>query len=376
MLLWEEARPMANPEHLAKLREGVKKWNRWRKANPDVRPELAEADFREANLRGMNAIGADLTKADLRLAKLVNANLSGADLAGANIRYATLDFADLQGAKLVDAILGHSYLRSANLRSADLRGADLAGADLVGANLNGAILKASKFERARLSSTAFGACDLSEVRGLDLARHEGPSIIGIDTIYFSKGKIPEAFLRGAGVPENLITYIPSLVGPTLEFYSCFISYSTKDQKFAERLYADLQAKGVRCWFAPHDMEAGKKVHEQIDQAIRLHERLLLLLSPYSIHSEWVKTEIKKARKREIAEKRRVLFPIGLTSFERLKKWEYLDPDTGEDIALKIREYYIPDFTGWEKDHDLYQKEFDMLLKSLQSEGEAASPAVG
>jgi len=33
----------------------------------------------------------------------------------------------------------------------------------------------------------------------------------------------------------------------------FISYSSKDQAFAERLHADLQNKGVRCWFAPHDL---------------------------------------------------------------------------------------------------------------------------
>jgi hypothetical protein len=72
------------------------------------------------------------------------------------------------------------------------------------------------------------------------------------------------------------------------------------------LYADLQAKGVRCWFSPHHIAAGRKLHEQIDEAIRLHERLLLILSPASIASEWVKTEIAKARKREVREQRRVL----------------------------------------------------------------------
>jgi hypothetical protein len=147
-------------------------------------------------------------------------------------------------------------------------------------------------------------------------------------------------------------------------HGCFISHSTEDQEFAERLYLDLRAKNVRCWFAPHDVESGKKLHEQIDQAIELHERLLLILSPHSINSEWVKTEIKKARNREITEKRRVLFPIRLTSFEALKKWEYPDPDTGKDIAQEIREYYIPDFTTWKKNQDLYQEEFKKLLKSL------------
>jgi hypothetical protein len=51
----------------------------------------------------------------------------------------------------------------------------------------------------------------------------------------------------------LIEYLPALLNQAIETYSCFISYSTKDQEFAERLHADLQNKGVRCWFAPHDL---------------------------------------------------------------------------------------------------------------------------
>ena len=51
-----------------------------------------------------------------------------------------------------------------------------------------------------------------------------------------------------------------------------------------RLHADLQNKGVRCWFAPHDIQGGKPTHEQIDQAIQLFERVLLILSDSSIDS--------------------------------------------------------------------------------------------
>ena len=34
------ARSMANPEHVAKLKQGVEAWNRWRKANPDLGADL------------------------------------------------------------------------------------------------------------------------------------------------------------------------------------------------------------------------------------------------------------------------------------------------------------------------------------------------
>jgi hypothetical protein len=112
------------------------------------------------------------------------------------------------------------------------------------------------------------------------------------------GKISESFLRGAGVPEDSVAYMKSLTGSAFEFYSVFISYSTKDQDFADRLHADLQAKGVRCWFAPHDVQGGRKLHEQIDEAIRVYDKLLLILSDHSMNSNWVKTEIANARAKE------------------------------------------------------------------------------
>ena len=156
-----------------------------------------------------------------------------------------------------------------------------------------------------------------------------------------------------------------MTGSAIEFYSCFISYSTKDQEFAERLYADLQASNVRCWFAPHDIQGGKKIHEQIDEAIRFHDKLLLILSPNSIKSAWVETEIAKARRRELRDSRRVLFPVRLVDFRSLQNWECFDADTGKDSAREIREFFIPDFSDW-KNHDVYQKAFQRLLMDLKA----------
>src|ERR1035437_944238 len=70
-------------------------------------------------------------------------------------------------------------------------------------------------------------------------------------------------------------------------------------------------------------------------------------------SEWVKTELAKARKREVKEGKRVLFPVRLAPFEVLRDWECFDSDTGKDSAREVREYFIPDFSNW-KDHDSYQ----------------------
>jgi uncharacterized protein YjbI with pentapeptide repeats len=292
--------------------------------------------------------------------------LRGANLHGARVRKATLIGTDLRGANLAEADFQYSHLREANLDEADLREADLQGADLRDASMAGADLA-----DAVLGYTVFGRVDLSRTKGLAETVHHGPSTIGVDTIERSRGNIPDIFLRRAGVPEPFITNMKALIGAMspIQFYSCFISYSTKDQKFADRLYADLQMSGVRCWFAPHDLKGGKKLHDQIDEAIRIHERLLLILSPASMASEWVKTEIAKARKRELKEKQRVLFPLALVEFEFLHDWECFDADTGKDSAREIREYFIPDFSRW-KEHDSYRQAFERLLRDLKAESRA------
>ena len=63
--------------------------------------------------------------------------------------------------------------------------------------------------------TIFADVNFSEVKGLERVNHLGPSYVSIDTIYKSKGKIPELFLRGCGVPENIFTFMHSLVGTAI-----------------------------------------------------------------------------------------------------------------------------------------------------------------
>jgi hypothetical protein len=64
------------------------------------------------------------------------------------------------------------------------------------------------------------------------------------------------------LPDSLIEYLPSLLDGPIQYDSLFISYASRDQAFAERLYADLQNKGVRCWYAPEDMKIGDEFRQQ------------------------------------------------------------------------------------------------------------------
>jgi hypothetical protein len=321
-------------------REGIADWNLRRSAGEEV-PDLSAAD-----LRGADLSKADLSKAALSKAALRRADLTWADLGGANLSAANLSAANLGGANL----------GGANLSAADLSEADLGGANLSAADLGGAIGW----------RTIFADIDLSQVKGLESVKHHGPSTLGIDTLFRSRGKIPETFLQGCGVPESVIVNRFALVGALepIQFSSCLISYSTKDEDFAQRLHARMRDKGLRVWYSPEDIKGGQKLPEPIDEAIRVYDKLLLVLSAHSMGSEWVKTEIRTARRAEVKEGPRKLFPIRLVDFEVIRDWECFDADSGKDLGVEIREYFIPDFSNW-KEHDAFEVGFARLLKDLK-----------
>jgi hypothetical protein len=344
---------MANEEHLRILKQDVEAWNRWRRERSDIAPDLSEANLFDADLSWVNLSGANLSNANLVRADLTNSDLSNVYLRGAHIGGADLCAADLRGADLSAADLGGADFSAANLCQADFSEANLGWA-----RFSEGYLAEADLSEAIVGWTTFGDVDLSDVKGLDKVKHRGPSTVGIDTIYRSKGRIPEVFLRGCGVPDEIIAIAKSLAGQLIQFYSCFISYSSKNQEFAERLHADLQIRGVRCWFAPHDLKIGDEIRPRIDEAIWRHDKLLLILSEDSIDSEWVKDEVEEAYEKERQQKRTVLFPVRLDEAVM---------NTGQAWAAKLRrERHIGDFRGW-KDHDAYRDVFERLMRDLQSE---------
>lgn len=354
---------MANPKHLEILMRGVEAWNTWRGEASDVIPDLSEAQCWGISLGGADLSGANLNSVDFR-----QADLAGADLGGASLMNAILSYADLHGATFLYANLNEASLNGANLSKADFYRANLSLASLTGANLreaelgfvnlSGAELENVDVRCAYVGHTSFVDNNLSSVIGLEHLNHVGPSFVDIYTLYNSDGKIPEEFLRGCGVPEDFITYARLLTTKAIEFYSCFVSYSSKDQKFADKLHTHLQANGVRCWFAPHDLRIGDKIRPRIDESIRLHDKLLLILSKHSVASDWVEQEVETALDRERREKHPILFPIRLDD-------AVMKIDVGWPALIKNARN-IGDFRGWRRP-EAYQTSFNRLLRDLKAE---------
>lgn len=143
-----------------------------------------------------------------------------------------------------------------------------------------------------------------------------------------------------------------------KYHSCFVSYSSKDEAIVQKLYKDLTAKNVRCWFAPADMKIGDKIRTKIDDVINQHDKLLVILSESSINSQWVEQEVETALAKERKKKLTMLFPIRL-----------------DDKVMKARSGWakyirntrnIGDFSNWTQE-DAYLESFNRLLHDLEKE---------
>lgn len=363
---------MTSEECLKILKEGVASWNRWRQRNPNIRPDLSNANLSDADLRKVNfshshAFAANFGGANLQMADFGGAVFKLVRFNRADLRKVRFSGVDLYGSELSNADLREASLNDANLYGVRLRGANLTGADLTRANVTDAVLSHADFTKAHMGGMTIAGVDLSETKGLETTSHGSPSTVSIDTIFRSQGKIPEHFLRGCGVPEPFIRNMKSLVAAMepIQFYSCFISYSNKDKEFAIRLHADLQDKGIRCWFAPENLKIGDKLRSSFDEAIHLHDKLMVILSESSIRSPWVEKEVETAFEKERQQKRTVLFPIRLddTVMETKQAW-------AADIR---RSRHIGDFRQW-KNPDFYKKAFERLLRDLRSETKVATAA--
>jgi hypothetical protein len=154
----------------------------------------------------------------------------------------------------------------------------------------------------------------------------------------------------------------SLTANPVEFYSCFISYSSKDDEFAKELHEKLKAQHVRCWKDSDDLRIGDKFQDVIESAIRLHDKLLVVLSENSVESPWVEREVHAAFEKEQRQGSTVLFPVRLDDavMDCPRAW-------AADIR---RTRHIGDFRKW-KDHDSFQKSLDRLLRDLKSQDSKA-----
>lgn len=389
---------MANPKHLVKLKEGVWAWNEWVKENPDEWPDLrgvvlrgllggaksddppldvfktdlSEADLRDiefsrlrvglttlrgANLGASNLRGVFLFNTDLREANLEKADLAGALLDRADLTGSTLRRASLVGASIEDAVLTKTDLTNSNLRNVTARRADFTGADLRGAHLTEADLTSARFPQSDLTGAIVESANVLDVEAerlqgiprvpqplcLEYTELTGNEANNLFRLVFRKSPPEDATKRQS------------------KFYSCFISYSHRDQPLALKLEDALKARGIPCWRDEHDLKPGDRILDAVDHAIRVNDRVLLCCSEASLNSWWVKDEIRKALERERRDGRDILIPLDLDGY-LLEQWT-------DGMASAIRSRLAANFADWETDNANFETAFERLVGALRTDAD-------
>ena len=372
---------MAIEEQLRILKQGIQAWNQWRKENKAIKVDLSGAVLSDLDLSGIDFRDARLTRVDFRNSNLQRARLSLGNLARAALISASLNQANLKETRLTSSIIMNTDIRNADLSSAYLHKtilakSDLSGAYLYKAHLSEVHLRESKFTNTAFADTAFGACDLSLAIDLEKSNHHGPSTIGMDTLHKSKGRIPERFLRGCGLSDadiefsklsnpdfsneevNKILYrvYELRASQAVQISPLFISYSHADGQFVDKLETYLNNKGIRFWRDVHDMIAGR-IETQIDRAIRQNPTVLLILSEYSMKSDWVEHEVRTARELEKEIGRDTLCPVALDHSWKQSLWP-------QRVMEQIMEYNILDFSAW-RDDNKFENTFNKLIDGLE-----------
>ena len=290
---------MANPDHVAVVKGRTFAVARWRarffqgRAHLDLSgaylsgirmpgvdlafDDLTEIDLTRSDLRNANFGGAwlreaHLSRCNLNRASFADSHASGISFIRSNLQGGNLSGADLRGADFSNCDLAFATLAGANLAGADLTEADLTMADLTDANLSGARLNAACLNVANLTRcdlrraslvrtrldrtlledgvvdmTLFADCDLSEALRLETLRHEGPSIVGADTLARSHGCIPRVFLMSAGVPPEFIDGRAMLVNREDPHRRILLIGSVADDTILVWLESELRLRGMQCW---------------------------------------------------------------------------------------------------------------------------------
>lgn len=113
--------------------------------------------------------------------------------------------------------------------------------------------------------------------------------------------------------------------------SVFISYSHRDMDWVQQFAADLRRMPISVWFDER-LRGGKEWEQQLAAAIQAVDAFVLVMSPESMQSEYVRWEIEQAKRAN-----KPLFPVMLKTTELpedLRKIQYLKADAEHYVALK------------------------------------------
>jgi len=135
-----------------------------------------------------------------------------------------------------------------------------------------------------------------------------------------------------------------------EYSKAFISYSREDKNFVSKLVSDLGSMGAKLWIDLVEMKVGDSMIQKIQDGIEESEWLVVVLSPNSVDSVWVKKELSAALVKELEQQSVYVLPV------LFKKC---------DIPILLRDKVYADFTA------SYDRGLQMLADRIAPEVDAS-----
>jgi hypothetical protein len=211
---------------------------------------------------------------------------------------------------------------------------------------------------------------------LCVANLSGRLAVGNRGFYEFKGQVPVDLLSDTRLPtitgEEIFYNLP-LPGNDFRWFrlegapklaSCLLSYSSKDDLFADQLHEDLTLREVRCWKASRHLSAGERFRERIAAEIRRCDRVIVICSGNALESQEVALEVQLAMEEErrravaggsAAAELGIILPIRLD--------DAIQQTSCEWATAILLSRHIEDFRGW-RDLKDYQQALNRLLKAL------------
>jgi hypothetical protein len=110
----------------------------------------------------------------------------------------------------------------------------------------------------------------------------------------------------------------------------FLSYSSLDWEIAEKIVELLRRHGVPVWYGPSSIRGAQQWHDEIGDALERCDWFVILVSPNSMKSKWVRRELYFALDEDQYEKSIVPVVIRAGNYRK--------------VSWSFRSYQLVDFT--------------------------------
>ncbi len=149
------------------------------------------------------------------------------------------------------------------------------------------------------------------------------------------------------ITTPLVKEIINNITKPINEMTVFISYSFKDEKFAEELNSRLLAENITTFFWKRNADGGAKMMEIMDEKIREYDFFIFIASSNSLKSKACHFELSKARIKYSKTWENILFPVHIDNFlfeveeynipisERKEFWENI---------IELREFHSLNFS--------------------------------